>query len=353
MNADARNASLVLESVAKAVAQWTVEHHAKTHPQLTRRYGSSWRADWVNHTLAQLGLLAQATAVQSAELFAQSVGWTHQSFTARGIDVNDLLHNLSSLRHVLAAELPPTVSERVVSLVDGVLEFYSSGQSESVDVVPQPTRHHERMLQYLEAILDADRNRAEHIIREAREGGIDIAAIYEQILAPAQARLGEMWHRGEITVADEHMGSATTQTVMSQMRLSFQRAVPNGRSVVGTATAGDLHEIGLRMVTDLFELDGWDVVFLGANTPTSDVIELLMRRRPNLLALSVSTALTLRDAGDLIATIRASTSIAGIKVLIGGPPFRMVSELWRELGADGCAYSATEAVAQGNLLAGR
>lgn len=352
MNADARKASLILDSVARAVANWTVEHHVETHSDLVQRYGPSWRADWLGHTLAQLALLAQATAVRSAELFAQSVRWTHQSFTARGINGDDLLRNLSSLRHVLARELPPPVAERIVNLVDRAGEHLSAVQAETESRVTAPMHHRDRMLRYLEAILEVDRSGAERIIREAVNDRVDIPAIYEQILAPAQARLGEMWHRGEITVADEHMGSATTQTVMAQLRLSFQRAPSNGRSVVGTATAGDLHEIGLRMVTDLFELNGWDVVFLGANTPGDDVIDLLSRRNPNLLALSISTALTLRDAADLIGAIRATPPIAGTKLLVGGPPFRMVPELWRELGADGCAHSATEAVIQGNLLVG-
>ena len=352
MNADARNASLVLDSVARAVANWTVDHHVETHPQLVHRYGPSWRADWVNHTLAQLGLLAQATAMQSEALFVQSAGWTHASFTARGIDGDDLLRNLSSLRRVLSKELPPPVAERVAPLVDGALKSLSTHRKgDTPPAAPLP--HHDRMLHYLEAILDANRSGAEKIIQSALDAGIDIPSIYEQILAPAQARLGEMWHRGEISVADEHMGSATTQTVMSQLRLKFERAAPNGRSVVGTATAGDLHEIGLRMVTDLFELDGWEVLFLGANTPSADVIELLLRREPDLLALSVSTALTLRDAGDLIDSIRATDSISGTMVLIGGSPFRLVQGLWKELGADGCAHSATEAVETGNRLFSR
>jgi len=352
MNTEARKASHVLDSVARAIANWTVENHAETHPDLIQRYGPSWRADWVGHTLAQLALLAQATAVRSAELFAQSVRWSHQSFTARGIDGNDLLRNLTSLRHILARELPPPVAERIVNLVDRAGEHLSAVQAETESRVSGPRPHQDRMLRYLEAILKVDRTGAERIIREALADGVGVPAIYEQILAPAQSRLGEMWHRGEITVADEHMGSATTQTVMSQLRLSFQRATPNGRSVVGTATAGDLHEIGLRMVTDLFELDGWDVVFLGANTPTDDVIELLLRRNPNLLALSISTALTLRDAADLITAIRAVPTIADTRVLVGGPPFRMVPGLWKELAADGCAHSASEAVVQGNLLVG-
>ena len=122
--------------------------------------------------------------------------------------------------------------------------------------------------------------------------------------------------------------------------------------MVATSTPGDLHEIGLRMVADLFEIDGWKATFLGANTPVADVVELLERRQFDLLALSVSTALTLRDAGELIEAIRGTRATASTKVLIGGPPFRVVHEMWRELGADGCASSAVAAVAAGNRLVG-
>lgn len=353
MNRDAKNASLVIDSVARAVANWTVDMHVESNPQLIDRYGPTWRADWVNHTLAQVGLLSQATAVRSAELFAHSTRWIHHSFEARGIDGADLLRNLTSMRRVLARELPPPVADQVGPLIDRAIgQLTSTAGNDDEGGEPKPSQHHVRMLQYLEAILEADRIRAEQIIREARKDGVNIPEIYEQILAPAQVRLGDMWHRGEITVADEHLGSATTQTVMSQLRLNFQRAAPNGHTVVGTATAGDLHEIGLRMVTDLFELNGWNVVFLGANMPTNDVVELLSRRNPQLLALSVSTAHTLRDAGDLITKIRSTPPIAGIKVLVGGPPLRWVSDLWKELGADAFADSAAQAVAIANRLVG-
>jgi len=188
------------------------------------------------------------------------------------------------------------------------------------------------------------------MVLAAVDEGLTVPELYEEVLAPAQTRLGRMWHHGEISVADEHFGSATTQAVMARLRTRFQHAASNGRTVVATSTPGDLHEIGLRMVADLFEIDGWNVVYLGANTPTADVIEMLERRKPDLLALSVNTALTLRDAGQLIEEVRQADDVAATKVLIGGPPFRVVEDLWRELQADGCAISATEAVRIGNEL---
>ena len=350
MNTDARQASRVIDSVAKAVANWAADEHARENPGLPNRYGSEWRAEWTGHTLSQIHMLAQAVAVRSAELFVHHVCWTFDSFEARGIQGADLIQNTKCMREVLAKELPPPVARIVLPFVDtSIAELQSTDRKRDLDP-SLDAGHRERTLEYLEAILEGDRTTAESLILAALDEGTTIADVYEGLLAPAQARLGQMWHRGEISVADEHFGSATTQSVMSLLRPRFAKAKPNGRILVATSAPGDLHEIGLRMVTDLFEVNGWNVIYLGANTPTTDLIELLDRRRPNLLALSISTGLMLRDAGDLLDRIRETDSIAEMKVLIGGPPFVFATDLWRELGADGCATSCTEAVRLGNQL---
>lgn len=350
MNAGAKQASLVIESVMKAVANWTVDRHAEMNPQLPGRYGSSWRTDWIGHTTSQLHLLAQSVSVRSRVLFASLVRWALQSFQARGVDGNDLKQNMICMREVLEKELPEAVRQIALEHIDAAVKALESSQGTSDFDVSADAALSREALQYLEAVLEGDRIRAESLIFAAHRAGSTVPDLYEHILAPAQAQLGGMWHRGEITVADEHFGSAITETVMAQLRPHFNCSPANGRSVVATSPPGDLHEIGLRMVANLFEIDGWNVFYLGANTPSTDLIELLERRCPDLVALSVSTALTLRDAGELIEKIRGTSEISETKVLIGGTPLRAVAELWRELGADGCARSAVEAVELGNKL---
>jgi methanogenic corrinoid protein MtbC1 len=206
-------------------------------------------------------------------------------------------------------------------------------------------------LEYLEAVLDGRREAAEKVILKAVDEGVAVGDVYEQVLQPAQIELGRMWHAGEITVADEHFASAITQAIMSTLRSRFPKRERKGKLVLAAAVGGELHEIGVRMVADFFEMDGWDVIYLGANTPSSDIVSVVGDRRANLLAISVSTLLHLHTAGKLIDQVRQDQKCAKTKVLVGGPPFKSVSDLWSELGADGCAASATEAVKLGNSLA--
>jgi methanogenic corrinoid protein MtbC1 len=66
--------------------------------------------------------------------------------------------------------------------------------------------------------------------------------------------------------------------------------------------------------------------------------------RFDLLAVAANTMLGLRPTADLVAAVRESGAGRGVKVLVGGLPFRIAPELAKVVGADGCANSASEAV---------
>ena len=81
--------------------------------------------------------------------------------------------------------------------------------------------HAELVLKYIEAILEGRRDAAEGIVLQALGSGLQVADLYQHVLQPAQIELGAMWHAGEISVADEHFGSATTHMIMSMLRSHF------------------------------------------------------------------------------------------------------------------------------------
>jgi len=120
--------------------------------------------------------------------------------------------------------------------------------------------------------------------------------------------------------------------------------------LVATCAAGDLHEIGLRMVADLLEQDGWDVSFLGANTPALAVRRMLVDRSAKLLLISASLTLHLSAVQSLIDLVRADAACDEVKILVGGHPFNLSPGLWKQMGADGHAGDALRAVAVASVL---
>ena len=172
--------------------------------------------------------------------------------------------------------------------------------------------------------------------------------MYLQILQPSQYQLGFLWQTGKITVAQEHYATALTQTIMAGL---YPRIFAGGKkrrkgTVLSACAPGELHEIGLQMVTDLLEMEGWDTYYLGANLPVHQVCGELERRGAQLLCLSATILPHVPYLGQVISQVRQDANLAQVKVLVGGRPFKLVEDLWQQLGADGSAGDAQGAVRQ-------
>ncbi|MHC4217599.1 MAG: cobalamin B12-binding domain-containing protein [Planctomycetota bacterium] len=352
MDDSARQLSLSLDAVSKALAEWTVARHAEVDESLPQRYGDSWRRSWVTEVETRMRYLAQTVAVRRPKLFAETAAWSSSAFAARNAGSKDVETSLRCLREVIESELPEAAAGVALEHLDAGLERLKAPSSPPAERLEPGQPHGELALRYLEAILAGHRNEAAKMILVAVESGASVPDVYREVLQPAQVEIGWMWHQDEISVADEHLATATTEMVMSMLRPHFTPGPARGRRVVATAVRGDLHVLGLRAVADHFEMDGWESIYLGANTPNEDVIRSLSEYEADVLAVSVTSMLHLRDAGELIAAVRDNSATAGVKVIVGGASFELDPDLWQELGADGWAPSAEAAVGVGNRLLG-
>jgi MerR family transcriptional regulator, light-induced transcriptional regulator len=188
------------------------------------------------------------------------------------------------------------------------------------------------------------------MILEAVDAGVSVKDVYLRVFQPSQREIGRLWQVNKITVAQEHYCTAATQLVMSLLYPRVFAREGNGRRLVATCVAGDLHEIGLRMVADFFEMEGWDTYFLGANVPIASVVAALVDQRADVLAVSATITSHVRDVAALVAAVRANPETANVKVIVGGYPFNLGTNLWRQVGADGSATDAEEAIALANRL---
>jgi methanogenic corrinoid protein MtbC1 len=163
---------------------------------------------------------------------------------------------------------------------------------------------------------------------------------YLDIIWPAMYRIGLLWETNQITVAEEHLATAIVGRVMAALYPRFaQFKVTRGTAIV-SAGPNEFHEVGARMVADFMEMDGWDVTYLGANTPVAEILSILKRQKPFMLALSVATVFNLDTAQQVIRVIKDDHETKDIKIMVGGLAFNGMPELWRNLGADGYAANA-------------
>lgn len=202
----------------------------------------------------------------------------------------------------------------------------------------------EALAPYLDAIVAGNRREAFGVVDRALDEGMDLRALYLEIFQPALREIGKLWQQNRITVADEHLATAITQAAMARLydRL-FAAAAGEGPLLVAACADTERHEVGLRMICDILEMEGWDTVFLGATVPVEDLVEMVLARRPDVVALSASIAPHLPRVREAIRAIREATPGGGPVIAVGGRPFLDDPRLAEQVGADLTAKDAAEA----------
>lgn len=164
--------------------------------------------------------------------------------------------------------------------------------------------------------------------------------VYLDLLAPALVEIGDRWQRGTATVAQEHLATAVVASIMATLAPSLDEEPAVRQRIVLTCTDGELHDLGLRMLGDFLEGDGWEVLYLGAVTPAAALAGFLAEVRPVAVGLSVTLSTHLEFARAAIASIREQS---GAYVLVGGGAFAGDASIARGIGADGFAPDAAAA----------
>jgi methanogenic corrinoid protein MtbC1 len=197
---------------------------------------------------------------------------------------------------------------------------------------------------YLNTLLSGDKKEASRFIMDAFRNGISIKNIYLHVFQPAQREIGRLWHMNKISVAQEHFVSAATQLIMSQLYPHIFSTEKIGRRVVAACVSDELHEIGIRMVADFFEISGWDSYYLGANLPPSSVVRAIKDYRADILALSCTIPIHQRELENMVAHVRSEEIGRDIKIIVGGYALNSFKDAWKRSGADGHAQDAENAV---------
>ncbi len=174
---------------------------------------------------------------------------------------------------------------------------------------------------YEQALVERAGTRAARAITLALQEGAHPLQIYDEVIIPSQVAIGDRWHEGEIGVAEEHVATQLSIEQINRLRQLIHPKPPLNKKVVVGALSGDAHWLGARVVADHFLYDGWNVDFLGASPPITDLLSYLDKARPDLLLLSVTLVEELDTVSRIVEKLGKKKDAP--KVLVGGRAFQM------------------------------
>lgn len=184
-----------------------------------------------------------------------------------------------------------------------------------------------------ELLLRGDEKEVTAVLINAYMEGQSLNALFDQTITEAMHRVGELWFKGTITVADEHLATRVLLSALQQLRTVVVPAAPAGLNAICCGIEGDLHELPVHLAEIILESEGWDVKNLGANTPLFALRDMVTGQRPQLVCISARTVADLDRTASEFDRLRKLTSRIGAPVALGGEAFRD-SDLRRRFPAD-------------------
>jgi 5-methyltetrahydrofolate--homocysteine methyltransferase len=194
-----------------------------------------------------------------------------------------------------------------------------------------------------DAVLTGDADRAVGITEEGLRLAVAPTVLVFDAMIPALEEVGRRFEDGEVFLPEMLISANALQAAMTIVRpLIVAAGVESiGRFVIGTV-AGDIHDVGKKLVVVMLEGAGFEVIDLGINVPADGFVDAIRELRPDVVGLSAFLTTTTPEFARTIGLIEEAGLRDQVKILIGGAPVDQA--MVEAVGADGFAPDASAAV---------
>ena len=199
--------------------------------------------------------------------------------------------------------------------------------------------------QMAEVIISGDQERAKELAVQSLDMNIDPLESVERGLSSGMKIIGERFERGEVFLPELLIAADTFNAAMTVLKpaIEKQKKVLEASGKVLLATVkGDIHSIGKNIVATVLETNGFEVIDIGVDQKSLNIIEEAKKNNADVIALSALMTTSMPGQKEVIDILNELGLRERFKVIVGGGP---VTEEWAEkIGADGYGETAFQAV---------
>jgi methanogenic corrinoid protein MtbC1 len=216
------------------------------------------------------------------------------------------------------------------------------------------TPSHQDVAQMAEAARYNDLARVVALVERLCDSGAALDQLYLDLVSPAAALLGQMWHDDTASIAEVTVGLACLQRMVHAFGPAFHqddlRPDPR-RRILLAPLPGEQHSFALVLVAEFLRRAGWDADN-GRVLSCAGLCDVLRREWFALAGISVSCTTRLDTIAATIHAMRQASRNRGLGIMVGGPLFTLHPEFVAQVGADAMAVDARHAVVQAESLVG-
>lgn len=281
------------------------------------------------------------------ELLAKTLPWVYRTYHGHGFSYDYFPRVLTAWKRAVGHHVGAEHAAGIQGVYDWMLAVH--------DDLIELSKHLPRTRAAYPELRDLRRTLMTSLLGADFQTGLGISKtllesengqekLYLGVIQPVMEEIGLLWEKDQITSAEEHLATAMVGRILSGLYplLPFS-ASARGKALV-TSAPNEYHELGGRILADMLETDGWDILFLGSNTPPEALLDMLVKQRPRFLAISLTMSFGLERVEEILRMVRGNPLLQDLRVMVGGAAFNADPDLWRQVGADAWAADSRQAV---------
>lgn len=323
------------------IASMIYEYDLSRFPRL-----STMAQKYLQDTQHTLQYLSISLTIEEPLIFSNYMKWFGQVAYYLHFHFPSISHHFDACKHIFSKVFEEDLFIKASKVFDQGVEVFrkSYDSTKPRDVIQS---------EFLVHLINMESDLAYQYIAMKMEQGSSIHEVFLEIFQPTLYQVGELWQQRIITVAKEHYITAAIQHIIGKLYpMLFANKSSSTHSITAVCAGNELHEIGMRMIADFFELEGWDSHYLGSNLAAEFVVEQLLSHPTDVLAISATTSTHLVEVKQLITMVKNHEALKHTTIMVGGKVFNDTPNLWKLLGADLFASDPKQAIRLANLFEG-
>lgn len=193
---------------------------------------------------------------------------------------------------------------------------------------------------FVQALLTLNRPTVRRLVEAGKEE-VGVLPFIEAVVVPSLEHIGKEWEVGNLALSQVYMSGKICEELVDTI-LPAGAAARRGQPPMAIAQLCDYHSLGKTIIRSALRASGFELLDFG-RVETEELAGLVAAHGIRVMLLSVlmlPSALQVGKACDLLRRANQKVSI-----VVGGAPFRLAPQLWREVGADAMGRDSAQAIA--------
>lgn len=195
--------------------------------------------------------------------------------------------------------------------------------------------------EFEKALLQINRVKATEIFEKNNLKSDNSIELLESLAIESLKRIGEGWENGSISLSQVYMSGVICEELIEEY-LPISKIKPKKTPKLAIAVLQDHHALGKRIVYSVLRAAGFDVLDFGQGLGVDDLVQKTIENEIQILLIStlmLPSALKVKAVKEKLTTVGAPT-----KIIVGGAPFRLDSNLWKRVNADADGKNASSVI---------